>query len=206
ARTRMYGEGLVVAALRLIGRNRRRYGGYIVHFGVVILFCAFAGLMFKNDLPATLKTGESVEAKDAYGHTWKFTSQGISRFEVLNRSVVSATFAVTRDGKSMGLMSSEKRQHVDSRGNPTFEPSTEVAIMSSPSLDVYLVFTGAINADTAAIHITFNPLVWWVWYGGIIMAFGGLIVMWPQAQTRARQGGYVAELPAATPDLVGAGD
>ena len=43
------------ASMRLIGRNRRRYGGYIVHFGVVILFCAFAGLMFKKDLTATLK-------------------------------------------------------------------------------------------------------------------------------------------------------
>ncbi|WP_373063687.1 heme lyase CcmF/NrfE family subunit [Gemmatimonas sp.] len=206
ARRRMYGEGLFSASMRLVGRNRRRYGGYIVHFGVAILFCAFAGLMFKKDLTATLKAGESVKAKDAYGSEWVFTSQGISSFEQLNRRVVAASFNVTRDGKNMGILSSEKRQHVNAAGEPTFEPSTEVGILESPKQDVYLVFTGAVDRETAAIHINFNPLVWWVWFGGIIMAFGGLIVMWPQAVRAEREGGYVAELPSeSTLTLVGAG-
>ena len=57
------------------------------------------------------------------------------------------------------------------------------------------------------MHINFNPLVWWVWFGGIIMAFGGLIVMWPQAVRAEREGGYVAELPSESESLllVGAG-
>jgi cytochrome c-type biogenesis protein CcmF len=197
ARRSMYGEGMAAAFLRLVGRNRRRYGGYIVHFGVVILFCAFAGLMFKRDVTATVKTGETVKATDPYGHEWVFTSQGISTFEQLNRKVMAISFAVTRDGQSMGLLSSEKRQHVDSNGEPTFEPSTEVGILESPKQDVYLVFTGAVDKDTAAVHINFNPLVWWVWFGGIIMAFGGVIVMWPQARRGEREGGYVAQLPSA---------
>jgi cytochrome c-type biogenesis protein CcmF len=202
----MYSEGLVAAFFRLIGRNRRRYGGYIVHFGVVVLFCAFAGLMFKKDITATLKTGESVKMTDAYGHNWVFTSQGISFFEQLNRRVTAVTFDVTRDGKRKGLLSSEKRQHVNSRGEPTFEPSTEVGILESPKQDVYLVFTGAVDRDTAAVHINFNPLVWWVWFGGIVMAFGGLIVMWPQAQKAEREGGYVAQIPMGRElEPVGAG-
>jgi len=195
ARRRMYSEGFFAAFFRLIGRNRRRYGGYIVHFGVVVLFAAFAGLMFKRDVTATLKTGESVKATDAYGHEWVFTSQGISFFEQLNRRVTAVTFDVTRDGKRMGLLSSEKRQHVNASGEPTFEPSTEVGILESPKQDVYLVFTGAVDRDTAAVHINFNPLVWWVWFGGIIMAFGGLIVMWPQAVKAERESGYVAQIP-----------
>ena len=205
ARRRMYSEGLFAASMRLIGRNRRRYGGYIVHFGVVVLFCAFAGQMFKKDLAATVKTGETIKATDAYGHAWTFTSLGVSQFEQLNRRVLAVTFSVTKDGKKMGVLSSEKRQHVDSRGEPTFEPSTEVGILESPSQDVYMVFTGAVDAETAAVHINFNPLVWWVWFGGIMMAFGGIIVMWPQAQ-KERESGYVAELPAASEALlVGAG-
>ena len=205
ARRRMYSEGLFAASMRLIGRNRRRYGGYIVHFGVVVLFCAFAGQMFKRDLAATVKTGETIKATDAYGHAWTFTSLGVSQFEQLNRRVLAVTFNVTKDGQKMGVLSSEKRQHVDSRGEPTFEPSTEVGILESPSQDVYLVFTGAVDAETAAVHINFNPLVWWVWFGGIMMAFGGIIVMWPQAQ-KERESGYVAELPAASDGvLVGAG-
>jgi cytochrome c-type biogenesis protein CcmF len=203
ARRRMYSEGLFAASMRLIGRNRRRYGGYIVHFGVVVLFCAFAGQMFKRDIAVTVKTGETVKATDAYGHEWSFTSQGVSQFEQLNRRVLAVTFNVTRDGKRMGLLSSEKRQHVDSRGEPTFEPSTEVGIMESPAQDVYLVFTGAADAETAAVHINFNPLVWWVWFGGIMMAFGGVIVMWPQAR-KERESGYVAVLPASS-DAVLAG-
>ncbi len=205
ARRRMYTEGLFAASMRLIGRNRRRYGGYIVHFGVVVLFCAFAGQMFKKDLAATVKTGETIKATDAYGHAWAFTSLGVSQFEQLNRRVLAVSFNVTKDGKKMGVLSSEKRQHVDSRGEPTFEPSTEVGILESPSQDVYMVFTGAVDAETAAVHINFNPLVWWVWFGGIMMAFGGIIVMWPQAQ-KERESGYVAELPAASEGvLVGAG-
>ncbi len=204
ARRRMYSEGLFQASTRLIGRNRRRYGGYIVHFGVVVLFCAFAGLVYKKDITATLKTGESVTATDAYGSTWTFTSQGISTFDELNRNVVAVTLNITRDGKPMGLLTSEKRQHVDSRGEPTFEPSTEVGILESPRQDVYMVFTGAIDKDTAAIHINFNPLVWWVWFGGIMMAFGGIIVMWPQAQRAERESGYVAVMPAHS-ELVAAG-
>ena len=197
ARRRMYNEGLAVAALRLIGRNRRRYGGYIVHFGIVVLFCAFAGLVFKKDISATVKSGETVTAVDPYGSEWTFTSQGISRFDELNRKIVAVTFAVTKDGKPMGLLSSEKRQHFDSRGDNTFEPSTEVGILESLKQDVYLVFTGALDKDTAAVHINFNPLVWWVWFGGIMMAFGGLVVMWPQAKRSDRESGYVTELPSA---------
>ncbi len=186
ARRRMYAEGVFAASIRLIGRNRRRYGGYIVHVGVVALFCAFAGQMFKKELAATVKTGETIHATDPYGHQWAFTSLGVSRFEQLNRRVLAVSFDVTRDGKRMGLLSSEKRQHIDSRGEPTFEPSTEVGILGAPSQDVYIVFTGSVDAETTAVQINFHPLVWWVWFGGIIMAFGGIIVMWPPAN-RARE-------------------
>ncbi|MES2524649.1 MAG: heme lyase CcmF/NrfE family subunit [Gemmatimonadota bacterium] len=206
ARRRMYSEGLFAASMRLVGRNRRRYGGYIVHFGVVVMFCAFAGQLFVREVEPLVKTGDVVKATDAYGKEWTFTSQGLSSFNQLNRKVLAISFAVTRDGKPMGILSSEKRQHVDSRGEDTFEPSTEVGLLESPSQDVYMVFTGAVDAQTAAVHITFNPLVWWVWFGGIMMAFGGIIVMWPQAHRSERESGYVAEMkPRAVPELVGAG-
>lgn len=104
----------------------------------------------------------------------------------------------TRNGKPAGVIRTEKRQYVDSNGNPTFQPSTEVGIMSGLRQDVYVVLAGVIGQDTAEMRITFNPLVWWVWYGGMIMALGGLIVMWPQAERRKKQAGYEAVLePAA---------
>jgi cytochrome c-type biogenesis protein CcmF len=64
---------------------------------------------------------------------------------------------------------------------------------------VYVVLAGVAGEDKAEIRITFNPLVVWVWFGGFVMAIGGLIVMWPQAERRARQSGYAVALePEAT--------
>ncbi|HXG72006.1 MAG TPA: heme lyase CcmF/NrfE family subunit [Gemmatimonadaceae bacterium] len=187
ARKRMYDESAIVALPRLVARNRRRYGGYIVHLGIVVIFAAFAGLAFKREFDINLRAGESKTVTDSWGHQWTFLSQGISRYRVLNREVTAIALDVTRDGKPAGVITSEKRQHVDSRGAPTFEPSTEVGIKGSFKQDVYVVLAGVRGTDAAEIRVTFNPLVRWVWLGGALMALGGLVVMWPQAERhRAR--------------------
>ncbi|HEX6631801.1 MAG TPA: heme lyase CcmF/NrfE family subunit [Gemmatimonadaceae bacterium] len=198
ARRRMHGEGIPLALYRLVIRNRRRYGGYIVHFGIVVIFAAFAGFAFRKEMDITLRPGASYTAVDPYGHTWTFTNQGVSEFESLNRFVTGVTLALTRDGQPMGVLTSEKRQYVDSRKMPTFEPVTEVGILESAKQDVYLVLVGVSGEQTAELSIRFNPLVWWVWYGGMIMAVGGLIVLWPQAERRRTQRGYAAVLEPAT--------
>jgi len=204
ARMSMHGENPAVALARLVGKNRRRYGGYVVHFGMVMMFAAFAGLAFKKDFDVTLRTGETFTAKDPWGHTWTFTSQGVSQFKALNRYVTAVGLDATRDGKRVGVIATEKRQHVDSRDQPTFEPSTEVGILESARQDTYVVLAGVTGTDQAELRITFNPLVVWVWFGGMIMGIGGLIVMWPQAERRRVQGGYVTTLPPVAEAPVGA--
>jgi len=200
ARRRMHGESAVLAFGRLIGRNRRRYGGYIVHAGILIYFVAFAGMAFRRQQEATLKPGESVEMRSPFGHTYRFTHLGISQYEALNRVVSAATVEVAKDGRRAGLMTSEKRQHVDSFKRPTFEPSTEVAIRSNLQEDVYMVFAGAVNGTEEAVYrFNLNPLVWWVWFGGLVLVLGGLITMWPGggpvvAAPRRVQAGYQVEL------------
>jgi cytochrome c-type biogenesis protein CcmF len=193
ARRSIHGEALPLATVRLIARNRRRYGGYIVHAGIVILFSAFAGLAFKKDHDVQLKAGEAKELVDPLGHRWRFVSQGISTSETLNRFVTAVGLEVFRDGVRQGILTSEKRQYYDSNKQPQFEPSTEVGIQSSAKLDLYVVLAG-VREDTAELRISFNPLVVWVWIGGMIMAIGGLIVMWPQAERRRAPSGYVATL------------
>jgi cytochrome c-type biogenesis protein CcmF len=192
ARMRMHGENIAIALVRLVSRNRRRYGGYIVHAGIVMLFSAFAGMAFKAEHDVVLTDGQTFTTKDPYGKEWTFTSEGISAFKALNREVVAIALQVESEGRSFPVLTSEKRQHFDSRGNPTFQPSTEVGILSLGKQDVYLVLAGTIG-DRAEVRINFTPLVMWVWNGGILMALGGLIVMWPQSE-RKRQGGYVTEL------------
>ena len=198
ARHRQYGEGYALALGRLLARNRRRYGGYIVHTGIVILFVAFAGMAFKTETEATLRPGESASLRSPYGSTYMFTSLGLSQYDALNRQVTAAAVEVRRDGKKIGILTPEKRQHVDALGRPTFQPSTEPSIMSLLREDLYVVLGGVVNGtEQAVFRFTINPLVWWVWYGGLIVALGGLIVMWPgggSPAVRRAQAGYAVRL------------
>jgi cytochrome c-type biogenesis protein CcmF len=203
ARHRLHDESYPVAFGRLIGRNRRRYGGYIVHLGMVMLFVGFAGMAFKTDTEATLKPGEAIEVRSPYGHTYRFVHEGVSQYDQLNRVVSAATISLYRNGKFLELLKSEKRQHLNALGQKSFEPSTEVAIRSDLREDVYVVYAGSVNGTEEAVYrITINPLVWWVWYGGMVLVLGGLIAMWPgdgptaASRRRAEPAGYVAKVTA----------
>jgi cytochrome c-type biogenesis protein CcmF len=207
ARHTMYEERFPVAFARLIARNRRRYGGYIVHLGIVIYGVAFAGMAFKVEKEATLRPGESTTLRSAFGHTYTFTHMGISQFEQLNRVVTQASVQVTKDGRPMGVVNSEKRQHF-SEPSPgvrqkSFEPSTEVGIRSTLQEDLYIVYAGSVNASEEAVYrFTLNPLVIWVWIGGVVLVIGGLITMWPggggtATGARKTQAGYEVQLAGA---------
>lgn len=207
ARMRMHGEAVPVAFGRLIARNRRRYGGYLVHLGILIYFVGFTGQAFVVQQEATLKPGESVTVKSPYGHVYRFTHVGISQFEQLNRVVSAATLQVQRDGVPDGVITSEKRQHftVDATtGEKTasFSPSTEVGIRSSVREDVYVVFAGSVGGtEEATYRININPLIGWVWIGGIVLVIGGFVTLWPgdgsTPAERRQQAGYRVELAGA---------
>ena len=204
ARQTIHGESFLPAFTHLVARNRRRYGGYIVHAGIVMLFAAFAGMAFKSENDVTLKTGEAFDTTDPYGHKWRFVSQGVSTSEAPDRTVVGLGLDAFRDGRRIGIIKSEKRSYRDAQNNPLFQPITEVGIRTTPGLDTYVVLAGVRSADTAPLRITFNPLVVGVWAGGFVMMIGGLIVMWPQAERRHAQAGYVAVMRPAGSVAVGA--
>jgi cytochrome c-type biogenesis protein CcmF len=200
ARHRMYGEPVHTAFIRLIARNRHRYGGYIVHMGIAVMFAGFGGLAFKKEYDLTFRSGDRHELLDPWGHRWAFVSEGVSRYDALNRHVTAVALDLSRDGQSAGVMTTEKRQYFDSRGEPTFEPATEVGIRSSLREDVYIVLAGVRGDESTEIRVTFNPLVGWVWFGGGLMLIGGLIVMWPHGWRRRAQGGYVFTMEPRTAD------
>ena len=203
ARHRQFGESTPYALVQLLARNRRRYGGYIVHVAIVLLFVAFAGMAFKTETEATLRPGESAELKGRDGHVYTFTHLGISQYNALNRHITAALIDVRRDGKAIGRLRTEKRQHVNALGDPTFEPSTEVGIMSGLRVDLYIVLAGLVNGtEQAVFRFTINPLVWWVWFGGFVLVIGGLIVLWPggapvtvtKSKAPVAQAGYAVKL------------
>lgn len=217
ARHRMHGESYPIALAHLVGRNRRRYGGYVVHLGIIIYFVAFTGMAFKREREATLKPGQSVQMESPYGHTYTFTQVGISQFLRSNASVSAATLRVAIDGKDAGFITSEKRQHFSEAipGDPrtrqnTFEPSTEVGIRSGLREDLYVVFAGSVNGTEEAVYrLNINPLVWWVWAGGFVLLFGGLITMWPgggpvvkNPRRSGAQAGYEVSLRSAPEEVL----
>jgi cytochrome c-type biogenesis protein CcmF len=199
ARHRLHGEGYPQAFARLVGRNRRRYGGYIVHLGIVLYFVAFTGQAFKADVEASLKPGQSAELRSPWGHTYTFTHLGVSQYRELNRYTTAASVEVARDGERVGIMKSEKRQHVDSFGQATFEPSTEAGIRSDLREDIYIVYAGSVAGTEEAVYrFTLNPLVWWLWFGGMVLVAGGVVTLWPGTSTsadrRRAMAGYAATL------------
>ena len=202
ARHRQYGENSLLAVFTLISRNRRRYGGYIVHVGILLLFVAFAGMAFKTETQATLRPGETATLRGPDGHVYSFTHLGISQYNALNRAVTAALVDVKRDSRPLGRLKTEKRQHMDALGRPTFEPSTEVGIISGLRADVYIVLGGLVNGtEQAVFRFTINPLVWWVWFGGGVLVVGGLIVLWPgggpvSVKGPRPQAGYAVKLEA----------
>jgi cytochrome c-type biogenesis protein CcmF len=202
ARSTLHGEGLVLAAVNLIARNRRRYGGYIVHVGIVIYFVAFTGLAFQVKKEIDLEPGATATIRSPFGDVYTLKHMGVSQYTRLNRQVSAALVQVSRDGKSLGTMTSEQRQYIDSFGNPTFELATVVDIHSDLREDLYLVYAGSVGGtEQARFTVYVNPLVSWFWIGCGVLIVGGLITMWPggpQLKTVRRravaQSGYAVPL------------
>jgi cytochrome c-type biogenesis protein CcmF len=165
--------------------TRRRYGGHVVHAGILMLLVALAGVPFARQYDTTLKTGQSFETRDPYGHLWRFVSQGVSQFERADHVVAILAVDTYRDGKRVGLITSEKRTYRDVEGNSVFSPSIEAGIHSTALLDTYLLAADirrTHGSDIAELRIAFNPLVVWIWAGGLAMVLGGLVLFVPNPQ------------------------
>jgi cytochrome c-type biogenesis protein CcmF len=186
ARAAIEGEGFGRAFLHLIERNRRRYGGYIVHAGLVIMFMGFAGQAYDVEQQAALQPGESVEIRSPFGHTYTLTYQDMSWYPATNMTKLVASMRVERDGRPVGILTAEQRAF-----RQRSEINIEIGIRRVWNEDLYLILAGiddpnGVIAGTnprpmATFRVLVNPLVPWIWTGGFIMALGTLIAMWPTA-------------------------
>jgi cytochrome c-type biogenesis protein CcmF len=209
ARARIEGEGYAVALYHLVTRNRRRWGGYIVHAGIVMIFMAFAGAAYNVDVRQHVMPGDSVEVKSPFGHTYTLTYEGLStsvgrgQRNLMWQAI--AMVSVAKDGKHLTNLTTEKRQYVTSE-----QPMTEVGIRSTPVEDLYLILSamddmnGALNADSSAqgidLQVLVKPLVGWIWYGALVLTAGSLIALWPSVEKRRA----VEAAPTGEPVAVGA--
>ncbi len=179
ARRATTGENFLVAVVNLWSRNGRRYGGYIVHLGIVMIGVAVIGNEFyQQSLSVTLAKGE----RATIGR-YELVFQGMES----NRQANLIEFAGVVDvysldsGKQVETLYPKRNIYDKTPDMPT----SEVGLHMSPIEDIYVVLNGWDNGGASATFtIYINPLTAWMWVGGIVLVIGTLIAAWPHATRR----------------------
>ncbi|MEW5917753.1 MAG: cytochrome c-type biogenesis CcmF C-terminal domain-containing protein, partial [Gemmatimonadota bacterium] len=167
ARRRAHGENAVLAVAKLIGGNRRRYGGYIAHIGVVCLTLGVAASSaFRAERDATLKPGEKMAMA---GFELQLVCQGGR--EEPHRAVIGATMIVLRGGKEVGRLTPRMNFYTTQQ-----QPVPTPAVRSRPWGDLYLnLMAFEQDGSSATIRAITEPLVPWIWVGGFIICIGAMV-------------------------------
>jgi cytochrome c-type biogenesis protein CcmF len=177
-------ENYLLAFARLIDKNRRRYGGYIVHIGIVTMFIGFTGKAWSIDHETSLLPGQSHKLGD-----FTLTYQGSRREVDPNKMMIFADLSVARDGETIGRVSPAKFVYKRMPESPT----TEVSMLNGLRQDLYAV-VGTIDPQTkrATFQLHVNPLVSWIWLGVLVLIVGASVSLWPElALSEVRAWGYL---------------
>lgn len=178
ARTKKFSESIFKALFTMISKNRSRYGGYIVHVGIVFMFVGFTGHAFDKEKEFSLKIGETDHVAG-----YEFTLLQMSEAERPNHYAWISDIRVTNNkGEFVTNLYPEKRIYFHK--NPDVnrrQPHSELDIYSTLNQDIYSIFSAVDNENGVAfLKIMVNPLVRWVWIGGYILVIGTVIAMWPR--------------------------
>jgi cytochrome c-type biogenesis protein CcmF len=168
--SRNTGQNLFASIVHLTRRNTRRYGGYIVHFGVVVIFIGISGQAFNQTQERELAFHQSMNIGP-----YRVECESYSQDTNPNYDTEYALLNVYRDGKLVTKMAPERRFYDASQ-----QPLTVVANHSTLAWDLYVIYAGK-NPDTGQpiIRVFLNPLVAWIWIGVAIIVFGTAVALIP---------------------------
>ncbi len=171
ARSKARGESLGTATWSVVTRARRRFGGYVVHVGVIAIAVAHAAaIAYQTKTPVTLVEGQTAEVSG-----YELTYLGSDWEDQPHRKSQVAKFQVSRGGTSLGVLS-PRLNYYKKMGTPIGTP----VVKSRVSEDLYL---SLINVDgtakTASLDVMVHPLVMWLWVGGALMLIGTVVAVWP---------------------------
>ncbi|HJZ10710.1 MAG TPA: cytochrome c-type biogenesis CcmF C-terminal domain-containing protein, partial [Acidobacteriota bacterium] len=170
ARMHMVKEPATAALVGLVARNKRRYGGFIIHTGFALLFIGIAASSyFQFEQDTMVQPQKSFMAKDFQIHFRQLAS-----FSDSHKEVIRAELEIFKNGESLGFLFPERHFYKNSD-----QPTTEVALRSSMKEDLYVILAAWDEKGAATFKVYINPLIGLIWYGGLIMALGGLIVLMP---------------------------
>ena len=166
-------ENLLLALWQLAGKNRRRYGGYIIHLGVVLMALGIIGIeLFQTETQGTIPQGGEISLGQ---YTIRFDS--LSVFDTADgRNVARAVVSVYKDGKYVGELHPRRDYYYESQ-----QPMTLAGVRSTMEDDLYVLLVDWQPLSTAAatFKIYHNPLVNWLWLGGFVFVLGTLVAAWP---------------------------
>jgi cytochrome c-type biogenesis protein CcmF len=190
------GQNMFASMVQLTHRNTRRYGGYIVHFGVAVVIIGFAGSAFNQDKEQEMANGDKMTIG-----AYTLICRSYTEDDNPNYGSTWAVFDVYKGGKQIGTMTPERRFYHASQ-----QTSTMPYIRSTLNEDLYLVFEG-VNQDNGhpIIKAHLNALVMWIWLGVWIMLGGTVLALVPNAPAPVRVPAP-ARLGAAQPAPVATGD
>ena len=191
ARARIAGEGVFSAFRGLVRRNRRRWGGYVVHAGVVVLFTGLAGAAFDTAVEQELAPGEAITVRSAFGTEYRLVYESLSHSRPRVAEDVAendwrwtALMTIYRNGERIGVTRPERRIYTVMESQ-----STEVGISSTVLEDLYVI-PKDVDLDSGADRVVFEvkalPLVPWIWCGGLVVAIGALVGLWPTGTVPVR--------------------
>jgi cytochrome c-type biogenesis protein CcmF len=173
-RMRAHGEGALQALTRAVNANRRRYGGYLAHIGVITMVVGIAASSaFTTRVDRTVAPGEAFQVR---GYELRFDRLWAQ--EEPQRFVVAADVSVFRDGRALGALAPRMNFY-----RMSDEPVVTPAVRSRPHRDLYITLM-AFDRDgaSATFQVFVEPLVMWIWLGGAIIAFGTFVAVWPRRQ------------------------
>ncbi|WP_026441704.1 heme lyase CcmF/NrfE family subunit [Pseudacidobacterium ailaaui] len=164
------GQNLLASMVQLTRRNTRRYGGYIVHFGVVVIFIGLAGSAFNQSKEQELNYKQSMTIGP-----YRLECLDFSQDTNPNYDTEYAILDVYRGGKKVTQLAPERRFYQASQTT-----STIVANHSTLAWDLYVIYAGK-DPDNGQpiIKVFLNPLVAWIWIGVIIVVLGTFVALTP---------------------------
>ncbi len=181
------GQNIVASMGTLMRKNTRRYGGYLVHFGIVVMFIGIAGGAFNQSHEQEMTYGDSFSIGG-----YKIVCQSYTQDSNPNYDTDFALLDVSKGGKHQLTLSPERRFYHASQTT-----STIVALHSTPIADLYVIFMGR-NPDSGRpiVKAFLNPLVSWIWVGVLIVVIGTLYALVPSALARRRETVAATATPA----------
>jgi cytochrome c-type biogenesis protein CcmF len=178
ARRRRTGANPLQALATLVASNRQRYGGFVVHLGIVLMAIGITGSsIYQNEVQMTLARGERI---DFQGYTLEY--QDLVRLTTPNRQQTVAVLELYRGGRRIATLRPEKNYHSNVE-----QWVTEVAIHSTLKEDLYTILAGFERDGLATLQVLVNPLVAWLWIGGAVLLGGGTMAWWPSAWGKRRR-------------------